>query len=146
MRARERDGFTLIELLTVMVVISLLAGIAIPNLQRAIMKARAAEALSNLDVIRVGVLQYQADHHAWPPDRNRGRIPPGLEEFLPEGFSFSTDHYVMDYDNWSSKQGFIGLTVITDDEELGQAMLAMLGDNTWSNGKDKFTYVIEWTD
>jgi len=142
---RGRGGFTLAELL-VMAILSLLAGLAIPNLQRAILKARAADAIGDLEVIRVAVLQYQGDRHEWPPDRNRGRIPPGLDEYLPEGFSFRGDGYVMDYDNWSRNRGFIGLTVITQEAELGNAMLSLLGDGTWTNGRNKFTWILDWTD
>jgi len=143
---RGRGGFTLAELLVVMAILSLLAGLAIPNLQRAILKARAADAIGDLEVIRVAVLQYQGDRHEWPPDRNRGQIPPGLEEYLPDGFSFVGDDYVMDYDNWSRNRGFIGLTIITQEPELGDAMLSLLGDGTWTNGRNKFTWILDWTE
>lgn len=143
---KGRGGFTLAELLVVMAILSLLAGLAIPNLQRAVLKARAADAIGDLEVIRVAVLQYQADRHEWPPDRNRGQIPPGLEEYLPDGFSFVGDDYIMDYDNWSRNRGFVGLTIITQEPALGDAMLSLLGDGTWTNGRDKFTWVLDWTE
>lgn len=144
---RGRDGFTLVELLVVVVIVGLLAGLAQPRFDRVLLKARAAQAVSELKVIDVAVRQYQAQHHQWPPDKNRGIIPPGLDEFLPEGTTFQTEHYVIDYDMWDDQpQGLVGLTIITTNEELGQAMLELLGErNTWTNGKDKFTWVMEWT-
>lgn len=145
--SRSPDGFTVIELLVVVTVIGLLAALAQPNLQRALLKARAAEAVADLNVIKVAVMSYLGENHRWPADVNRGKIPSGLAEYLPEDFSFVQEDYTIDYDDWSTKKnGFVGLTVITKDEALGQAMLDLLGSNTWTNGKDKFTWVIEWTD
>ena len=142
-----RGGFTLVELLVVVVIAGLLAGLARPSLQRALLKARAAEAVSQLDVVDVAVRTYQADHHGWPPDRNRGIVPPGLSEYLPDGFTFTPGPFTIDYDNWSTQSpGFIGLTIITTDAELGQAMLELLGGgSTWTDGATKFTWVLEWS-
>ena len=143
---KDRGGFTLVELAVVVMIVALLAAIAMPNLQRAIVKARATAAIAELQVIRVAVLNYLGDYHTYPPDRNRGVIPPRLDAYLPENFSFSTEYYVIDYDNWAPTQGFIGLTIITADTIIGGAMIDILGDNTWSNGKEKFTWVIDWTE
>jgi len=102
--------------------------------------------IAELEVVRVAVMSYLGDHHTYPPDRNRGTIPPGLEAYLPEGYSFTTEYYVIDYDNWAPSEGFIGLTVITPDTVIGGAMIDILGPNSWSNGTDKFTWVIDWID
>lgn len=144
--ARTEGGFTLTELVVVVAVVAFLAAIAAPNLQRAIVKARAAEAVSDLQVIRVAVLSYHADHHTYPKDVGRGQIPSGLGDYLPDGFLLTQKYYTMDYDNWSGKsQGFVGLTVITTDKVLGDEMVRMLRPNAWSNGSNKFSWVIEWT-
>ena len=146
-RRAGRRGFTLVELAVVVAVIGFLASIAIPNFQRAVLKARATDAVSELHVIRIAVMNYVGDKHTWPADVGRGRIPTGLAEFLPSGFTFTPEGYVVDYDNWSTKsQGFIGLTVITTDAQLGQAVVDILGPNSWTDGGTKFTWVIEWTD
>ena len=140
------QGFTLIELLMVVVIISILAALAQPNFHRAIVKARAVDVVADLNVIKNGVMAYQAEHSQWPPDRGRGTIPPGLSEFLPEGFSFRNPEFVLDYDNWSGRGSSpfdVGLTYISTDPELGQAVMAMLGSNVWSDGRTKFTWVIE---
>ena len=145
-RRRSRGGFTLAELMVVVAVVAFLTAIALPNLQRAIVKARAAEAVGDLQVVRVAVLNYHADHHTYPGDVNRGMIPSGLGEYLPNGFSLTQKYWTVDYDNWSRQaQGFVGLTVITTDKVVGQEMVRMLRPNAWTNGSDKFTWVIEWT-
>lgn len=143
-RGRPRGGFTLVELLIVVLVIGILASIAIPNFQRAIIKTRATSIVADLHVIRVAAYNHMADHQEWPRDRNRGIIPVTLVPYLPTDFSFRTEHYVLDYDNWSGRGGFdIGVTAIMNDPVLGAEVIRILGRNTWSNGRDKFTWVIE---
>jgi prepilin-type N-terminal cleavage/methylation domain-containing protein len=147
LRPSGRSGFTLVELVIVVMVIGLLAAIGIPNFQRAVLKARATEAVSELHVIRVAVMGYLADTNTWPAEVARGRIPSGLGDYLPDGFSFAPEAYTIDYDNWSgTSEGFIGLAIITAEPELGAAMVDMLGSNAWTNGSDKFTWVIEWVE
>jgi prepilin-type N-terminal cleavage/methylation domain-containing protein len=141
-----RGGFTLIELLVVVLVIALLTALAQPNLQRALLKARATAAVADLQVVRVAVLNYQGNNHAYPADEGRGVVPAGLDAYLPDNFSMQREYYTIDYDNWSAQeQGFVGLTIITTDALLGQEMVHILGPNTWSDGAQKFTWVIEWT-
>lgn len=149
-RFRSRGGFTLVELMIVALVLSVLAGIAMPNLRRAITRARATAVVGDLQVVRVGLYTYFADHNSWPPDRNRGRIPSDLLPYLPAGFSFVSDEYTLDYDNWAGRRGRswrntfdIGVTVIMRDKELGDEVVRMLGTNTWTNGRNKFTWVLE---
>jgi prepilin-type N-terminal cleavage/methylation domain-containing protein len=142
----KRSGFSLVELMVVVLVVGLLAGIAIPNFQQALLKARAADAIADLQVIRVAVYAYVGDNYTWPADVSRGAVPAGLAEYLPENFAFSNEHYVIDYDNWSNQaQGFVGLSVITTEVGLGPVVVDMLQPNAWTNGSDRFTWVIEWT-
>lgn len=143
--ASDRRGFTLIELAVVVLVIALLAALAQPNLHRALTKARAVEAISDLEVLRVAVLNYHATAMVFPADVNRGLVPSVLLPYVPSGFSMVQERYTVDYDNWSTQpEGFVGLTVITTDSVLGNEMVRMLQPNAWSNGSNKFTWVIEW--
>lgn len=141
----DRSGFSLVEMLVVVAIVGIVSGIARPQLQRAVVRARAAEAIAQLDVIEVAVHNYYADNNAWPEDKNRGIVPPGLDAYLPDGFSFVRERYTIDYDNWSTQTpGFIGLTVISSDAEVGEAMIDLIGGKTWSDGMTKFTWVVEW--
>ena len=147
MSGKGRAGYSLVELLLVLALISLIVAITLPNLQRAIVKARATEALSDLNVVKVGVLNYQADHSSWPPDAAAGQVPSGLEGYLPEGFGFTHERYTLDYENWTGQDpGVIAVTLVTSNDELGLALLDMLETNAWTDGNQKYTWVIEWLD
>ena len=145
-RRGDRGGFTLIELLTTMVVISILAAIALPRLRGAVLKAEAADVVGNLNAVKVALINYQSDQNTWPRDAGRGQIPRGLEDYLPGGFSFRKDGYLLDYDNRSNKRRApfkIGLTFIAQNKELGLAVMKLMGSSVYSNGKTKFTWVID---
>lgn len=145
---RNRLGFTLVELAVVVMIVAMLAAIAVPNLQSALMRARAAEAVGDLQVLRVAVFQYVADNHQWPPDAVVGVVPAGLDDYLPEGWSMVKDDYELNYDNWTNAGSvdFIAVTVEVNDTNFGNYIVDMLGPNAWTNGSFKFTWVLEWLD
>jgi prepilin-type N-terminal cleavage/methylation domain-containing protein len=150
-----RRGFSLVEILMVIVIIGTLARIAIPNYQGMTRKARAADVIGNFEVVRVAVFSYNADTHRWPPDVNRGQVPPELENYLPEGFDFTFDGYLLDWENWVLPDGLpsqpgtgviLGVSLVTDNEDLGNEVLNLLGESaaTYSIG-DHYTYILEGT-
>ncbi len=139
---RERKGVTLIELLVVVLIVSILAAIAQPRLSGVIVKARAADAISDMQVIRLAVYNYQTDQQAWPSDAASGIVPPGLDEYLPGGFDLVKDGYTLDFDNWGGSPFMIGVTLITSDSILGRTAWEMLASPKWNSG-DKYTWVIE---
>jgi prepilin-type N-terminal cleavage/methylation domain-containing protein len=95
MRARRRGrtalaaGFTLFELLTVMVLIAILSGIAVPILRRAVARADAARVVSDVNTVRLAAFQYLSDGGALPAAGAWGELPAELAGYLPEGFDFS---------------------------------------------------------
>lgn len=66
-------GFTLIELLVVVLIIGILASIALPQYQKAVFKARAAEAFTNLKTIKNAVEVCEME---------KGRVSTGNNECL----------------------------------------------------------------
>ena len=148
-RRQRQGGFTLIEVAMVAAIVSLLAALAQPALQRVLVQARAAEAINNLNVIKVAIQNYEADFLTYPPEAGNGEIPVGLDNYLPDQFSFNFEGYELDYDNWAGPDGqpleagtfAIGLTVIPEDVTLGQAMISLIGVKIW-NRDDRFTWVV----
>ncbi len=139
---KNRKGVTLIELLVVVLIVSILAAIAQPQLTGIIVKARAADAISDMQVVRVAVYNYQSDQQSWPADVSSGIIPPGLEDYLPGNFGLVKDDYTLDYDYWGGTPFTVGVTLITSDSTLGRTALEMLASPKWNAG-DKYTWVIE---
>ena len=146
-------GFTMIEVLTVLMVTSVVVRIGIPNYQEILLKAEATSAVGDFNVVRLAVMEYQADHHIWPADVGPGQIPPGLEEYLPNGFSFRRPLYRMDWENWEftnslpnhpNARGLAALSVVTDNPYLGAALEELLGgSSTHSRMGTTYTFVVE---
>ena len=139
---KDRRGVTLIELLVVVLIVSILAAIAQPKLSDLIVKARAADAISDMQVVRVAVYNYQSEEQAWPSVANSGIVPRGLDAYLPGGFDLVKDDYTLDFDNWGGSPFTVGVTLITSDSILGRTALEMLASPKWNSG-DKYTWVIE---
>ncbi len=67
-RRPARSGFTLVEILTVIVIIGILAGIAIPAVTSALRTAREAAIRLEIDVLGQALDAYQLKYGEYPPD------------------------------------------------------------------------------
>ena len=138
---RDERGFTLVEIAVVVLIISILAGLAQPHYRLIRTRANAAQAVSELDNLRSAVVRFQGLNHMWPPEATEGVIPVGLEAQLQDGYSFTRSGYTLDYDNWGGVPFTVGVTMVTTDAELGAMVLQIVG-NMWQSG-DRYSMVIE---
>lgn len=77
MARRAQAGFTLLELITVMFIISVLAGIALPRFRVSVIAAQEAVLKEDLFQLRDLIDQYHVD---------KGSYPPSLEALVEEGY------------------------------------------------------------
>ena len=68
---RCKKGFTLIELLVVVLIIGILAAIALPQYQKAVEKARAAEAITFIGNAKKAAAVFLLENGGFPGDGNK---------------------------------------------------------------------------
>ena len=138
----DRRGVTLVELLVVILIISIIAAIAQPQLTQVIVKARGVDVISEMQAVRMAVYTYQTERNDWPTNGLKGAVPPGLGGYLPQNFKFENEDYTLKYENWGGSPYMVGITFITSDPTLGLTVLDMMSPPKWNSG-DKYTWVIE---
>ena len=88
-RPRGRAGFTLIEVLTVSVLLGALAGIATPQLARAIHRAGAAKVVADAHNLTLAVRAFTTAGGTLPASSEWGVAPTGLSAYLEETMPFA---------------------------------------------------------
>ena len=87
---RRESGFTLVEIVIVVAVIALLAAIAVPSFVRARKRAQNAKFINALRIGSDAADLYAIENHGkYPPDVNRGVVPPELASYLDPTFDWT---------------------------------------------------------
>lgn len=147
----RRGGFSLIELLLAVSIVGILAGLAIPNLRGMTYRARAVEVSGDLQVVRQATVQYNGDEFTWPAEVGTGVVPPELDGYLPEGFSFQGNGYELDYERLTgvilpddpTTNQLIAVAVTADNDELSNAIIELLGGSIVYSSGNKHTVAID---
>lgn len=149
-RAGGRGGFTLVEVAMAVAVLSILTRLALPNIQEALMRARAAAAFGDVEVVRTAVAAYHERANQWPAEAPAGVVPAGLEEDLPAGFSFDRGDYQLDWDRWeipadsvAAERTLLGISIATGNSLLGNAVAGLIGPQGWYTLGNNATFLIE---
>jgi general secretion pathway protein G len=74
---RGQSGFTLIELMTVIAIIGILVGVAVPQYKNAIISSKEAVLIEDLSRMRDAIEQYKAD---------KAKYPTSLQDLVEKGY------------------------------------------------------------
>ncbi len=133
-------------------IVGILASLAIPNLRSMTFRARATEVAGDLEVVRVATVSFNGDAHTWPADAAQGVIPPELNGYLPDGFSFQGNGFELKYEHFNLPGGLpgdpnttqlIAVSVTVETEELSNAVVELLGGSLVFSVGSTHTVVID---
>lgn len=96
-----RGGFTLVEVLTVVIVIGILSGMAVPIYRDVTVRADAARVIADVHTIQLAVADYLVDEKVHPTSGTIGVMPPQLADRLPTDFPFAWGAVRYRYRRWA---------------------------------------------
>ena len=143
-------GSTIVEAITVMLLLSIITRIGIPQVQEVLTRARATEVRATFGVVEGAASRLSLVNIPFPPDADAGIIPFELQRQLPPGFSFDRNRYQLDWENWVLPQGLpgdpavrglIGVSITTSDRALGMALMDVIPVNAKFALGETYTFI-----
>ena len=150
MDRQQRRGFTVVEVVTIMMIVSVLTRIAIPQMQEVLTRARATEVRASFSVVEEAATRLSIENNPWPDDTDAGIVPPELVDMLPENFSFDRERYQLDWEHWilpggvpgdASVRALVGISITTPDRALGLALLDLIPNNANFELGETYTFI-----
>lgn len=133
-RSRGRRGFTFIELLIVMIVMSLLAGLAVLKYIDLKHRALSAQATADLESVRLAAYSRYYETGTFPGEVAAGIIPAEMVPYLAQGFSFTRPDYTLDWENYIPPAGGttgsmqLGVVLSSTNVRLSNTLAQTLGN------------------
>ena len=81
---RRNTGFTLIELITVIIIIGIMLGVALPKYMKMAEKTKANNAKRVLDILRKAEESYYAENSVYVPYTENGLVNTGIVDEIPQ--------------------------------------------------------------
>ena len=132
-----------------MTIVGILATVAVPKYIDLKRRANTTRVIGDIETVRVAVMSFFADSAYFPKEAGPGATPKNLQKYLPVGFQFTRSQWTLDYENWDvGAQGFaignqlIGVSVTTQDPELGETTSRMLGNAPQFSAGNSVTFLI----
>ena len=131
---RRRRGFTLIEILVVMIVLSILSGLAVLKYIDLKHRALSASATADLQAVRLAAYSAWYEHGVWPDEVGAGQVPAGLAPYLPGGTKLSQSRVYSGLEKMKPPGGGpsgamqLGVVVSSSNPRLMKALQNSLGN------------------
>jgi type II secretory pathway pseudopilin PulG len=142
----------LVEIMVVVVIIGLLAAIAVPAISRTKENAGKKRFISDLRTLAQAFETYAMKNGCWPPDSNRGVVPPSMSGEFRDEF-WTTRNSLGGLWDWDYKQfGYtagISTVEVTLGDEYMAGIDAMIDDGDLTKGTfvkinaDRYMYVLQ---
>jgi type II secretory pathway pseudopilin PulG len=131
-------------------IVGILAGLAMPNLRYAMLKAEASRLVSEAHTVRLAAFDHLGDNGSFPPSSGFGSVPPALKPYLPENYAFTFNKVNFAWttitlpntnNRWQSRNLGILMINYSARPDLAEPMQAHVGiDAIWS--ATNFYYLI----
>ena len=102
MTPSSRRGVTSGDVLLALASVALVAAIAYPRTERALLWRTVAAAQADVETVRAAAAAYRAEAGGFPAPAEAGAVPAELDGRLPPGFSFLAGSYTLEWDRWET--------------------------------------------
>lgn len=117
----RRSGVSHAGVMVAVVALGMVASMGLLRYSAMRTEAAAATVVADLRMVARAALAYEANTGSWPPDADRGQVPPGLNPFLP-AIQFTSTARSLEWDKFgtsASGAGYIaGITLSASDRRL----------------------------